>query len=165
MKTLCCFRLVLEGKTGTRGKRDTRVAKIRVLGKVFSILFCFTRCRSQHLCLLNRGGIADLLRNLLAIRQNSRGPSDGLLCFSTICKFGSFKHPFASIASLPKLYFWIRRFVLKYLSNDHEDHPHQHENSLKLCDETEHPTLSLLESQWKLRQQHNQNFPMEGKSL
>ena len=73
MKTLCCFRLVLEGKTGTRGKRDTRVAKIRVLGKVFSILFCFTRCRSQYLCLLNRGGIADLLRNLLAIRQNSRG--------------------------------------------------------------------------------------------
>ena len=24
-----------------------------------------------------------------------------------------------------------------------------------------HPVLSLLESQWKLRQQHDQNFPME----
>ena len=31
----------------------------------------------------------------------------------------------------------------------------------KLCDETGHPVLSLLESQWKLRQQHDQNFPME----
>ena len=25
--------------------------------------------------------------------------------------------------------------------------------------------LSLLENQWKLRQQHDQNFPMEGKPL
>ena len=25
-----------------------------------------------------------------------------------------------------------------------------------------HPVLSLLESRWKLRQQHDQNFPMDG---
>ena len=41
--------------------------------------------------------------------------------------------------------------------------PNQHENSHKLCDETGHSIVSLTESQWKLRQQHDQNFPMKGK--
>ena len=43
---------------------------------------------------------------------------------------------------------------MEHLSNDHEDHPNQHENSHKPRDETGYPVLSLLESQWKLRQQH-----------
>ena len=34
-----------------------------------------------------------------------------------------------------------------------------------LCNETGHHILSLLESQWKLKQQHDQNFPVEGKPL
>ena len=54
---------------------------------------------------------------------------------------------------------------MEHLSNDHEDHPNQHKNSHKLCDETGHPDVNLMESQWKLRQQHEQNFPMEGKPL
>ena len=54
---------------------------------------------------------------------------------------------------------------MEHLSNDHEDHPYQQENSHELCDETGYPVLSLLESQWKLRQQHGQNFPMEGRPL
>ena len=54
---------------------------------------------------------------------------------------------------------------MENLSNDHEDHPYQQENSHELCDETGYPVLSLLESQWKLRQQHGQNFPMEGRPL
>ena len=53
---------------------------------------------------------------------------------------------------------------MEHLSNDHEDHPNQHENSHKLCDETGNPVLSLLESQWKLRQ-HDQTFPIERKPL
>ena len=76
------------------------------------------RCRRQHLwALLNRRGIADLLllRTLLAIRQKSQEPSfwermDS--CFSSICKFVSFKNPFAMITSLSELYFRFRRFVL-----------------------------------------------------
>ena len=47
---------------------------------------------------------------------------------------------------------------MEHLSNDHEDHPNQHENSHKLCDEMGHPVVNLMESQWKLRQQHDQNF-------
>ena len=54
---------------------------------------------------------------------------------------------------------------MEQLSNDHEDHPNQHKNSHKLCDETGNSVLSLLESRWKLRQQHDQNFPMMGKPL
>ena len=37
--------------------------------------------------------------------------------------------------------------------------------SHKLCNETKHPTLRSIESQWKLRQQHDEKFPMEGKPL
>ena len=38
--------------------------------------------------------------------------SNGLFCFISICKFGSFKNPFATITSLPELYFRIRIFIL-----------------------------------------------------
>ena len=41
---------------------------------------------------------------------------------------------------------------MEHLSNDHEDHSNKHEISHKLCNETGHPVLSLLESQWKVRQ-------------
>ena len=50
---------------------------------------------------------------------------------------------------------------MEHFSNDHEDHSNQHENSHKLCDETGHPIVNLMESQWKLRQKHDQNFPVE----
>ena len=54
---------------------------------------------------------------------------------------------------------------MEHLSNDHEDHLNQHENSHKLCDKTRHPFVNLMECQWKLRQQDDQNFPMEEKPL
>ena len=54
---------------------------------------------------------------------------------------------------------------MKHLSNDYKDHLNQHENNHKLCNETGHSVLSLLESQWKLIQQHGLNFRMEGKPL
>ena len=41
--------------------------------------------------------------------------------------------------------------------------PNQHENSLH--NETGHPVLSLWEIQWKLRQQHDQNFPIGRKAI
>ena len=54
---------------------------------------------------------------------------------------------------------------MEHLSNDHKDHPNQHNNSQKLCNETRYRIVNLMESQWKLRKQHDQNFPMEGKPL
>ena len=68
--------------------------------------------------LLNRGGIADLplLRTLLTIRQKVPRAkfleSDGLFCVISICKFGSFRNPFAMVTSLSELYFRFRRFIL-----------------------------------------------------
>ena len=54
---------------------------------------------------------------------------------------------------------------MEHLPNDHKDHPNQCKNSHKLCDEMEHPAMSLLQSQQKLRQQYDQNFIMEGNLL
>ena len=59
---------------------------------------------------------------------------------------------------------WIKP-SMAYLSNDHDDWANQYKNSHKLCNELGHPVVNLMESQWKLRQKHDQNFPMEGKPL
>ena len=50
---------------------------------------------------------------------------------------------------------------MEHLSKDHADH----ENSHKQCDETGHPVVNMMESQWKLTQQYDQNFQMEGKPV
>ena len=47
---------------------------------------------------------------------------------------------------------------MNLLSDDHEDHPNQHESSHKLYNEMRHPLLSFMGSQWKLRQPRDQNF-------
>ena len=54
---------------------------------------------------------------------------------------------------------------MEHLSNDYEDHPIQHKNRHKLYNETRHSVVNLMESQWKLTKQRDQNFPMEGKPL
>ena len=54
---------------------------------------------------------------------------------------------------------------MQHLSNDEEDHPNLHRNSHKLHDKIGPPIWSLMESQWKMRQQHHQNFPMKGRPL
>ena len=45
---------------------------------------------------------------------------------------------------------------MEYLSNDQEDHPYQHKNSHKLSNKMGHSVANLMESQWKMRQQHDQ---------
>ena len=49
---------------------------------------------------------------------------------------------------------------MERLSNYHEDHPNQHKNSYKLCNERGDPVVNLMESKRKMRKQRDQNFLM-----
>ena len=51
---------------------------------------------------------------------------------------------------------------MEHLLNDQEDHPNQHKIGYKLFHQTGHPVVNMMGNQWKLRQQHKKNFPMEG---
>ena len=197
------------------GKWIRESSRLEFLEKFLANNFALSDAEDNTSGLLNRRGITDLplFRTLLAICQRSCKPSFWEVinsCFISICKFGSFKNCFATITSLPELYFRLRRFILlvetrkvismnygsstsswkpwrgvrldlilmmkdiyinsnlnpltnlpiEHLSNDHKDCPNQCKNSHKLCDETGHPIVNLMESQWKLRKQHDQNYPM-----
>ena len=108
------FRLALHGK---KGKEIPEPSRLEFLEKFFYKLRCFIRSKRQHSGPSNRGGIVDLpfLRILLEILQKTSEPSSWEVmdsCFSSICKFGSFKNLFSMITSLTELYFRFRRFTL-----------------------------------------------------
>ena len=71
---LCCFKLVLAGKTGKEIPESSRLESIE---KFSGNNFALSDAEDSTSSPLNRGGIAGLplLRTLLAIRQNSREPS------------------------------------------------------------------------------------------
>ena len=54
---------------------------------------------------------------------------------------------------------------MEQLSNDHKDHPNEHENKHKVCDETEHSIVNLMESQWKLSETTTSEFPNGRKAI
>ena len=207
--------------------------KITVVRKVFSMQFCFIRCRRQHLPAVeyrrySRSTFVENTKsNLPKVTRATFLGSNGLFCFISICKFGSFQNPIAMITSLSELYFRSRRFILlkqmkkmisrNYVSSTSSWKPwkwvrlhllfsmrdiynNSHLNPLteftcsswstklkdilpwnicqmitetipistrivKLYGEMGHPILNLMGSQWKLREQHDQNFPMEWKPL
>ena len=61
---------------------------------------------------------------------------------------------------------WVQRCPpMEDLSDDNKDCPNHHKNSQKICNERGHPLVNMKESQWKLRQQHDQNLRMEEKPL
>ena len=97
-------------------QRDTRVMKVRVQRKIFSKQFCFIRCRRQHLqpAASRRYSRFTFVENTISNSLEATTAKflgiNGLFCFISICKFGSFKNPFATITSLPELYLRIRRF-------------------------------------------------------
>ena len=105
MEILCSFRLVLERKTG---KETPESSRLEFLERFLADTFALSDAEDNTSGPLNRGGIADLPK---APRAKFLG-SDGLFCFSSICNFGSFKNPFATITSLSELYFRFRRFIL-----------------------------------------------------
>ena len=87
---LCNFRSDLEGKTGTE------IPEIPVFA------FCLRSARFTFV----ENNISSFLK---AVGAKFLG-NDELSCFICICKFGSFKNPFAMITSLPEVYFRFRRF-------------------------------------------------------
>ena len=114
IEILCSFRLILEGKTG---KEIPESSRLEFLEKSLANNFVLSDPEDNTSRPLNRGGIADLplLRTLLAICQKSQEPSFWEVmdsCFSSICKFGSFKNPFAMITNVSELYFRFREFIL-----------------------------------------------------
>ena len=106
------FRLVLEAKTG---KEIPEPSRLEFLEKFLADNFVLSDAKDNTSGPLNRGGIADLtfLRTQLAkVRRAKFLGSDGLFCVITVCKFGSFKNPFATNHCLSELYFSFKRFVL-----------------------------------------------------
>ena len=110
----CCLRLVLEGTTG---KEIPESSRLKFLEKFPANNFALSNAEDNTSGSWNRGGTANLplLITLLAVCQKTQEPSfwevmDYL--FTSICKFSSFKNPFATITSLSKLYFRFRRFIL-----------------------------------------------------
>ena len=99
---LCSFKLVLEGKTG---KETPKSSRLEFKEKFSANNFALSDATDNTSSPLNRGGIADLL----LLRAKVLG-SNGLFCFISICKFGSFNNPFGTITSLSELYLRIRRF-------------------------------------------------------
>ena len=94
--------------------RDTRVIKIRVFENVFRTQFCFIRYRRQHLQAAEWRRysrftfVENSISNLPQVLRAKFMRGDRLFCFISICKFGSFKIPFASLSGL---YFRFWRFI------------------------------------------------------
>ena len=94
---LCSFRLVLGGKAGKRVSQSSRLSIIYC-----NYQFLYTRSSTN--------------KSPKVPRAKFLG-SDGLPCFISICKFGSFKKTFAKIASLSEIYFRFRGFILLVKTN------------------------------------------------
>ena len=99
------------------GKEIPESSRLEFLEKFLANNIALSDAEDNTSGLLNRGGIADLplLRTISNSPKVSRAKflgSDGLFCFSSICKFGIFKNPFATITNLSELYFRFRRFIL-----------------------------------------------------
>ena len=95
---LYSFRLVLEGKTGNKIPESSR---LEFLEKFLSSSFALSDAEVDSSGPLNRGGIADLtISNLPKVPRATFVGSDRFFCFVSICKFISFKNPFANITNL-----------------------------------------------------------------
>ena len=98
-------------------KEIPKSSRLELLEKLLVNNFALSDAEDSTSWSLNRGGIADLpllgiLGNLPKFSRAKVMGSDGLFCFSSICKFGTFKSPFATTASLSELYDRFKRFVL-----------------------------------------------------
>ena len=109
---LCCFSLVLHGKT-SKGK--TKSSRLEFLENFLANNFALSDTEDNISGSRNRGGMNTSSNSPKVLRAKILG-SNGLFCCSSICKFDSFKNPFAKIISLSQLsldsedlFWWSKR--------------------------------------------------------
>ena len=97
---ICSFRLVLEGKTVKRYQNHQDYSSQK---RFKQIILLKTEDNTSRL--FNRGVVdLHLLRTKLRIHQRVKFlKSDEFFCFSSICKFGSFKNILTTITCLSEL--------------------------------------------------------------
>ena len=112
---ILCFRLVPEDKID-KGILESSI--LQFFEKFLANNFSLSDSEDNTSRLLNRGGIADFPFLENTISNSPKVPrtkflgSDGIFCFISVCKFGSFQNPFATITILSEIYFRFRRFIL-----------------------------------------------------
>ena len=99
MDMLCSFRLVLEGKTG---KEIPETSRLEFFEGFLANNVALSGAENKTPSPLNRGGIANLpllrtIKNSPKVPRDKFLGSDELFCIIGICKFGSFKNPFATL--------------------------------------------------------------------
>ena len=93
MEIFCCFRLVLEGKTG----KEIPESRLEFLEKFLANTFALSDAEGNTSSLFIGGDIAYLtLSNLPKVQRAKFLGSDEVFWFSSICKFGNLKNPFAA---------------------------------------------------------------------
>ena len=76
------------------------------------------QCRRQHLQSIKQRRYSRFAFVQNTVSHSPKVPTAKFLgrntffCFSSICKFGSFKNPFVAITGLSKIYFRFRGFIL-----------------------------------------------------
>ena len=97
---LCSFRSILEGKTGIEILESSKLESLRNFS---ASNFALSDAEDNTSGPLNKGGIVDLplletlyIGNSPKVRRTKFLLKDGLFCFISICKFGSFKNHFAT---------------------------------------------------------------------
>ena len=96
----------------------TGLSRLDFLEMILANDFALSEAENITSWSLYREGIADLLllrkllQNSLNVTKTKFLGSNAFVCFSSICKFGSFKNPFTAITSLFQLYFRLRNFTL-----------------------------------------------------
>ena len=124
-KIVCRFRLFLEGITG---KKMPKPSRFEFLERFLANYFALSDAEDNLCGPLNREGIysrftivAKTFSNLPNLPRTKFLGSDGRFSFSSICKFGSFKNPFAKTTRLTELSFRFRRFILLVYKNKKSD--------------------------------------------
>ena len=112
---LWSVKLVLERKIG---KEIPVSLRLELLEKFSANRFTLSDTHWQHLQSVEQRRysrftfVENTISNSPNVPRAKFLGSDGLFCFSSTCKFDSFKNPFAMITSLPEPYFGFTRFIL-----------------------------------------------------